>query len=316
MAARKRVLNLWGFAGVLAVAATTAVSPAMGARTLVDSPTTIKAFAQDGHVIAWGDKEERGRFGGGRTFIRNLTTGSQRSFALSPPFFGLVLTRDLALAHGRALWSTEPLVCSNCAGVTMWTATVASPQAIRQKSVIVDADAEGRRLTGVAGGGRRPAFSWLEFRIHDPACMDDPSIPCVWDTVGGAIERVRGRPRNNLRVPGSQRPALLAAGAGRLAYAPARTQYTSLFPLNPAVNGPVNVIEARSGAPVVSVSPVGTVRGLALSDDGKRLAVLVRQGSDRIIERYAIPSGTLLTSTTAASGVLLDSLGISRRAIV
>ena len=99
-------------------------------------------------------------------------------------------------------------------------------------------------------------------------------------------------------VPGVAAAALLAAGAGRLATAPALDPWeeaAKFFPSpRPAEDGPVNVLNAKTGDPVMTVSPTGTVRALALSADA--LAVLV-DGVGQRIERYSIPDGTKIAST-------------------
>jgi hypothetical protein len=65
----------------------------------------------------------------------------------------------------------------------------------------------------------------------------------------------------------------------------------------------------------MSVSPTGTVRALALS--ATALAVLVKHtGGGLAIERYAIPAGTLITSTPVSARASSQVLDISGRWIV
>ena len=53
---------------------------------------------------------------------------------------------------------------------------------------------------------------------------------------------------------------------------------------------------------MIAVNPIGTVRALALSRAA--IAVLVEQASGAlVIERYRIPSGTLLASTPVSRSV-------------
>lgn len=312
MATRKRVLRVYVFAAALAIAAT-ATASSEGARTLVSSTTRINSFAQDGRLIAWVEAPRFCRTGTG--FMRDIATGQQHSFhPASVPVCG-----EITLARGRALWTSPPTICGNCVGTTLWTASFASPNPVRQSSRVADPEfIIGQVLTGLAGGGRLPAFSWVRIRMTNPTCLDQPNPSCTWGLRGGGIMRVRGDRRENQRVSGVGRPALLATGAGRVAIAPAKNPLTggSVPVIEAVADGPVLVVNARTAAPVVSVSPIGTARALALSRDGEELAVLVRQASGRVIEHYAIPSGTLLTTTSLPDDVSIDSVDISQRGIV
>jgi hypothetical protein len=93
--------------------------------------------------------------------------------------------------------------------------------------------------------------------------------------------------------------AVFAAGEGRFAFAPARRTWQGSQEIRPLRDGPVRVVEARTGDPVMVVFPSGNVRTLALFR--RALAVFVRRADgSRAIERYAIPSGRLLASRTVA----------------
>jgi hypothetical protein len=147
----------------------------------------------------------------------------------------------------------------------------------------------------MAGDKRLLAFSHLRYRLENEDCH-----PCLWNVTGGRVARVV-EGGQQVSVPGVAPAALLAAGAGQLATAPALDPWeeaAKFFPSpRPAEDGPVNLVNAKTGDPVMTVSPTGTVRALALSADA--LAVLVQaapHGQQRI-ERYSIPDGTKLAST-------------------
>ena len=143
----------------------------------------------------------------------------------------------------------------------------------------------GRRVTGMAGDKRLLAFSHLRYRLENEDCH-----PCVWNVTGGRVTRVV-KGGEQVSVPGVAPAALLAAGAGRLATAPALDPWeeaAKFFPSpRPAEDGPVNVVNAKTGDPVMTVSPTGTVRALALSADA--LAVLVEGAGTE--DRAVLDSG-------------------------
>lgn len=302
----------WGVAavaGLLAAVALVAASPALGARTrtLVVSPTRINGFAQDGRFVAWIARAPNtwNPFCG-RTHIRNLETGRERSFGTrNRPVCGF----RVALGRGRALWAADPGICGNCFATAVYTGALGDPRVVRVGVFLIFGDLNGTRLTGLAGDGGLRAFSWVSFEEADvpPPC-------CTWDVTGGRAARVVGRERHFVQVP---RPAVLAAGAGRLAFASSRDplQQGDIPIVEPVENGPVDVVDADTASPIMSVSPTGIVRALALS--GSALAVLLeRPDGSRRIERYAIPTGTLLASTWVDEHVSREDLDIAGKWIV
>jgi hypothetical protein len=102
--------------------------------------------------------------------------------------------------------------------------------------------------------------------------------------------------RNRHPVPGVAPPAVLAVGAGHMAVAASADPWEDFGEALPAENGPVDVVDPRTGTPVMSVSPTGTVRALALSA-GALVVLVARTDGSLVIERYALPAGTLLAST-------------------
>jgi hypothetical protein len=288
MLARRAILAALVGALFLATA-----SAADGARTLARSPTWIQAFAQDGRFIAWVPRVAPAKLPCGEAIvIRNLETGRKRSFMprITPCFSRL----GLALGGKRALGLSPPTTCGNCVGATVWTAALGGRLA-ELGTFAQSPEGGGHRVTGMAGDKRLLAFSHLRYRLENEDCH-----PCLWNVTGGRVTRVV-KGGQQISVPGVAPAALLAAGAGRLATAPALDPWeeaANVFPSpRPAEDGPVNLVNAKTGDPVMTVSPTGTVRALALSADA--LAVLVQaapHGQQRI-ERYSIPDGTKLAST-------------------
>ena len=278
-------------AGILLVAP----APAAGApQILLAWPTHINAFAQDGPYVAWIARAPNTWSPRcGRTYIRSLATGTQRSFGTRT---APVCSGGVALGRNRALWTADAGLCGICQySARVFTAALDDPRVVALATVVADWHA-GTHLTGLAADWRLLAFSRVGYRQveTEPSCLEEP-VPCVYDVTGGRATRVRGRDRNP--VPGVAPPALLAVGAGRIAVAPSADPWEdSLDPL-PAENGPINIVNPRTGTLLTSVSPTGTVRALALSADA--LAVLVQRTDGSLaIERYALPAGTLLASTT------------------
>ena len=296
---KRRLLAVLGaLALAVSILLVVAAGPAAGAQTIAVSQTRINGFAQDRRFIAWTPNVTRTRFpcGAGVTF-HNLESGRQRSFRLHPTpcFFGL------ALGGRHALATTPPTPCGNCFGATVWTASPGGGLAELETFAELEG---GHQLTGIAGDRRVLALSWVGYTLVDEDC--NPA--CMWEVTGGRVNRVVDG--QQVRVPGVAPAAELAVGAGRLATAPAVSSWQgSDSSTRPAEDGPVSVVEADTGAPVVTVSPTGTVQDLALSSDS--LAVLVeRADGTHAIERYAIPAGTLMTSTSVSGQARdLDAVG-------
>jgi hypothetical protein len=284
---KRRLLAVLGALALAVSILLVAAGSAASAQTLAVSHTRINGFAQDGRFIAWTPNVTRTRFpcGAGVTF-HNLESGRQRSFRLHPTpcFF------SLELGGRHALAATPPTTCGNCFGATVWTASLGGHLA-ELETFAQAPDGGGHQLTGIAGDRPVLALSWVGYRL-----ANECSPSCLWEVTGGRVNRVVDG--KQVRVPGVSPAAALAVGAGRVATAPAVASWqgddTST---RPAENGPVNVVDADTGTPVVTVSPTGTVQDLALSSDS--LAVLVKKADGtHAIERYAVPAGTMMSSTS------------------
>jgi hypothetical protein len=287
-------------AGVLFGIFLAAASPAPAARTLFYWPTEIHTFAQDGPYIAWMASTDSVSIG--RTYIRYRPTGRQRSFRSG----GFIHYRpQLTLGRGRALWTAIPNICGNCTAERVFTASLGS-STVSRLGTFVDTGG-GTQLTGLAADWRVRAFSFISYEENPVAdCI------CHWDVTGGRTWQVLGGARRG--VPGAAQAAVLAAGARRIAVAPANHWDGSALDPQPAENGPVNVLDPSTGTVVMSVSPTGTVKALALSA-GALAALVQRNDGSFVIERYAIPTGTLV-STPVNVNVALEVLDIAGKWIV
>jgi len=279
------------FAGVLLATA----PPASGVpQTLVTWPTQIRAFAQDGPFVAWIARAPNTVLPWcGRTHIQSLPTGAHRSFGTrTAPVCG----GGLALGRNRALWTTDPGLCGNCQySARVFTAALHSPRVVTVATVVAWWGV-GTHLTGLAADWRLLAVAQTRYvQVDtDPSCLEEP-VPCVFKPRGGRVTQVIGGDRRV--VPGIGPPAVLAVGGGRIAVAPSADQWEDQTDVPPAENGPVLVVNPTTGASVATVAPAGTVRALALSV--RALAALVeRTDGSLVVERYALPAGTLVSSAT------------------
>jgi hypothetical protein len=288
-----------------------AVAPAApAARTLVVTPTPIDAFAQDGPYLAWTARAPNSMISRcGRIYIRSLVTGRQRSLGArtAPACPGF-----LALGRKRALWTGDPGFCGNCVPARVLTASLDDPRVVSLGTF--SHLAGGTQLTGFAADWRLHVFSWVRYEfVEEPgSCLFEP-VPCKWDVTGGRAVQVLGRERR--QVPGVASPALLAAGGGRIAVAKTDDPWQGPEDPQPAENGAVEVLAPRTGALVMSVSPTGSAYALALSR-GALALLLKRTDGSYVIERYTVPAGTLLASTTVSARAAFGRLDIAHKWIV
>jgi hypothetical protein len=229
----------------------------------------------------------------GRTYIQSLPTATHRSFGTrTAPVCG----GRLALGRNRALWTADAGLCGNCQySARVFTAALDNPRVVALATVVAGWSS-GTHFTGLAADWRLLAFSRVRYNQveTDPSCLEEP-VPCIFEALGGSVTRVVGRDSNP--VPGVGPPAVLAVGGGRIAVAPSADRWEGATDVLPAEDGPVHVVNPTTGTTLATVFPTGTVRELALSGDA--LAVLVeRTDGTLVIERYALPAGTLLASTT------------------
>jgi hypothetical protein len=296
---------------LIGVVLAAAAPAAPAARTLLATPTRIVAFAQDGPYLAWMARAPNTGTGVsqcGRTYIRSLATGRQRSFGVraAPSCGGF-----LALGRKRAIWTGTPGFCGSCNSARVLTAALDDPHVVSLGTFnFTFFSMSGTQVTGLAADWSLHAFSWVRSEVIEPPdCVSEP-IPCMWDVTGGRAVQVLGLERR--AVPGVAAPALLAAGGGRIAVAETEDPWEGPGDPQPAEDGAVEVLAPRTGALVMSVSPTGTAHALALSS-GALAVLLKRSDGSFVIERYMVPAGTLLASTRVDARAAWGGFDIARK---
>ena len=281
----------------------------------------IDALAQDGNNIAW--------IAGRRIELRNLATGAQTTLARtdfwvsgegsgSPQGTENFTVEVFALGGNRVLWGAWNYGDGfNDYGAY---ATVAPGQhPVKLKGLVApDLGFYGDYITGASGDGWTLLYSTIDLDIdRDPdSCADGP---CVFRVTGGDVERVIGHTAR--AVPGVLPPIAISVSGERVALVPAGGRYHCLkacdglgWPEPQAKpNGTVEIRDTSSAALVASFSPEGTVKAVALAPSV--VAVLVRKGPVKRIERYDNGTGALLGATRVPSRVA-DDLAIAGRTIV
>lgn len=269
-------------------------------RTLVSLAVPIRNFAQDGDRLAWmtgrcSDFERpvdhvaiRAVSGGPRQVLAPRVCGW--NVADAGRGFG---DSGLVLAGTRALfwWPVEG------GNFTYHRIATAALENRRVRALGVFGTMGGELIAGV-GGERGTFVHAVTAREASNDCLSEP-IPCVY-TSGGRVLRVGTR--SLIPIPGVPVAAALDASRAKVAVAPAARRWSreprslaaqqSFVPA--AVNGTVQIRDARTGAVRAAFVPRGRVVDLAFA--ARSAAVLVDAGAAVRIERYDAESGRLLAS--------------------
>lgn len=308
-----------GAAGAPAAATSGLVSP----HRLVRSNDLIQAFAQDGSTVAWINS----RSDLYRVRARNLTTGRSVVLGDANNYRSSLRPPTLALAGGRAFWTT----CwhGNDFYIDGHTTTFAErSKRPLPKPVFLFELSQGNEggqdgyFAGAAGDGSTLVYGWTHFRpVAEPPVFDR-----VLD--GGGVVRVVGPfkkqfpppapPIANVPSPapsysneGRQQLARqLAVSRGRIAVVPPQAsvagKYWWGFP-QPAEHGPV-VVSTRGGTVISRVFPAGSVSGIALA--WPSLAVLVQRSDESTaVELYDAATGSLGAATVVPAGATDLAIG-------
>lgn len=264
-------------------------------RTLVALTVPISNFAQDGGRMAW-------MTGRCRDYARPVDDVALRAISGGPrrvlaKVCGLNDPQALAGDAGLALAGTRvlfwwPVEGGNLTYHRIATAAVEDRQ-VRMLGVFGILGDEYLAAAGGEGGTLVHAVAGGDVEND---CLGEP-IPCVY-TSSGRVLRVA--PRSLIPIPGVPVPAALDASGAEVAVAPAarrwreqkRTLVAEPSAVPAAVNGAVQIRNARTGALRATFAPRGRVLDLALAGDAA--AVLVDRGSTLRIERYAAEAGRLL----------------------
>jgi hypothetical protein len=309
-------LLLVGFMAGAASAPAAGSSRLTSPQRLVLSNDLIQAFAQDGSTVAWINSLSDLY----RVRARNLATGKSVVLGDANNYRSTLNPPTLALAGGRAFWTT----CwhGNDFYIDGHTTTFAerSKRPLPKPVFLfeISQDNESGRdgyFAGAAGDGSTLVYGWTQF---SPIAEPPP-----FDRVlgGGGVVRVVGpfktqsppaaAPIVNVPSPApsysnqgkQQLGRQLAVSQGRIAVVPPQAsvsgQYWWGFP-RPAENGPV-VVSTRGGTVISRVFPAGTVSGIALA--WPNLAVLVQRpdGSNTVVLYDAVTGSLRSTTVVPAS---------------
>jgi hypothetical protein len=296
---------LAAFVAVQAAGARTTKSP----RTLLNTRTAIRAFAQDSSRIAWiGAKWHVDVRGTGRR-PRTVLVGTAH------PYPGNSGTRQLAIAGARVLWTRRS--GGNLLETDVWVRKAGSRHAAKIVFLAssVREGGPGAYFGPVVGAGSTLAFSAVDYECVD---QNDCSQLAEQPSPSNGVFRVTGTSRFTqlpVVVPGATE---LAVSGNRIALLPAPEQaaVTQLAPGSapPAAPGtPVEIRDATTGSLLAQFTPPGTVRALALSGS---VAAVVDELADgtRNIERYDATTGGLIGTTTGVAAD--DSLSLSGDTLV
>jgi hypothetical protein len=162
-----------------------------------------------------------------------------------------------------------------------------------------------------AADGSTTVFANTLDRVVDTdACNESGS--CTYVVAAGHVRRItRG---GAVDIPGAPLASALAVAGGRVVIVPADRSARSNPEVTPVPGGPVEIRDARTGTPLSSFHPVGTVRAVALAGNLASAVVLDAAGSKRI-ERYDALTGTFL-GATPVSIETADVLDMTRAWVV
>jgi hypothetical protein len=265
--------------------------------TLVALNVRINDFAQDARGLAWmtGRCREYSRPPFDWVAFRAVSA-SRRWHVLAEKACGdwrePTLT-GLALANQRAIY-WWPVEGGNGTFYRLGTAALGQKRTSKL-GIFVRGPGFGHGVTTAAGDGETLVYAVADWDTGD-ACVSRP-VPCTHTISDGGVWRlVNGAP---IRIAGVPVPAILDVSRGAIAVAPAAHRWTGKdLPLQTAVNGPVEIRDAATGAVRARFVLQGRVLDLALDD--ATAAVLVDAGSTRRVDRYDAGSGRSLGSTQVA----------------
>ena len=325
--------------GALALAASILhVSARAGqVETLYTGPPhrTIAAFAQDDGLVAWFAPNPKGcndvwvwQLGGAAqqhlpaegSGYHNVTCSWQVP-ASSPV--------HLAVAENGGfpalLWSLHESAAQSLKFDYVLGATVQDPRERRFQEVAHANHGAGQWLAGVAGSSGTLVYGVAQVAYKNQVdCLSAPQEPgaCDLKIAGGGVFRIVGR-KAPVAIKHAPAAVAVAASGGDVALVPAvGTSTTDGHPLA-SPTGPVEVLDAVTGAVVTSISPDGTPVAIALS--ASALAVLTRSAGTTLLSWYDPTSGNELGSVTlpaatapelsAGDGALVFRVGRSIRTV-
>ena len=287
------VLSLSAGAGVAPAAKAQPVKP----RTLVTAKGLMHGFAQDGKAIAWiaGPLHRPWSvYVRGPNARKTWVVGKVDETDYEVP--GRVITRPLALAGTRALWTTFT-------GGASWVYTDVATGApgMRQLSVneyeIWEPGPDESPVPEVVGDGTTLAYGVVLEGCRPENPWDIPRACAELYSGPGNGVVVVAHAYNPPAIGGIAPPVMLALSQGRVAVVPAASpRRNDGYGPRPVENGPVAVYDL-SGQLLSTVHPIGTVREVALA--WPTLSVIVeRPDGTKALELYDVraPQGTAVAN--------------------
>jgi len=262
----RMLLAALGFAA--AVVPTAAIGPRP--QTLWQNPAhqPIKAFAQDGRLLAWFTPST-----GGCNQVTILDLGDGTHIGLPSNTTQNVTCRwtvvppvRLALAGTNALWTLREAAPAPLPFDYVLGAGVRDPKERRFQEVAHASRGAGLWLGGIAGDTDTLVYAITSVDyVNEVTCLSDPTAPgaCAMKVVGGGIYRVVGREQPKL-VPGTTAALDVAAAGSTVAYVPTATISAHGAP-QASAEMPIEVRDATTGALVARVEPQGTPIAIALT---------------------------------------------------
>lgn len=266
------MLTLLAAAVGAVIAATTAATAAPHPATVfIRANTTIKAFAQDGPLIAWFYKPQGGK-ACNSVHVRSLGNGLQVDLPQQARARNVTCTWPvgsthvgLALAGSDVLWTLRertPIPFDYLIGASV---DIGQRNERRFQELAHTRTGPGLWLGGIAGDKSTLVYAVTAVDYVDEAGCLAGTAPCDLKISGGGVYRVEGRQQPKL-IPGTSDEGAVAVAAsdGVVAYVPASTIGPQGQPLAGA-DLPIDVIDAETGTAISRVTTQGTPVALALT---------------------------------------------------
>jgi hypothetical protein len=300
-------------------------------QTLYTSPSgKIAAFAQDGSVLAWFAPSTKQC---NKIWLLSLGTSGQVSLPDESASsrnvtcqWDVVPPVRLALADTNVLWTLRdklsPLRFDYLLGAGAGTQSMGTDER-RFQEIAHAGRGAGLWFGGMAGdsdrNGATLAYGVTAVTYVDEiACLSKGS--CAMKIAGGGVHLIVGR--RDVVIPNTPPAVAVAVSGSSVAYIPAAATLGKGGQPVASADDPIEVRDAQSGAPIVSVTPAGTPLAIALSPGvlatleqtklGTRLA-WYSASTGQPIGSVPVPSGTT-PELTASDQLIVFRVGRSIRA--
>jgi hypothetical protein len=296
-------------------------------QTIYTSPAhrTIAAFAQDGDLVAWF--APKGSKGCNEVWLWQLGSARQPLPSQGPKYRNVTcgwhvpagspvgLAVSFNDGHPALLWTLHESAAQALKFDYVLGATVADPRERRFQEVAHANHGAGLWLGGVAGSGGTLVYAVAQVAYKDQvACLSTPTEPgaCALKVTDGGVYRIVGR-KAPLKIKSASAAVMLAASSDAIAYVPASGAAAADGRPLASADVPVEVLDARSGSRVASVSVQSTPVAIGLS--ATALAVLGRSAGRLVLDWYDATSGKPLGTLKLPPGAA-PTLSVGDRTIV